>query len=142
MGKRFVAIFLCLIIGTTFLSGCNKEEEEDSLGASRPIYNPMFDISIRGLDTTEWSGDMAGKTIVLNFNQSHCTVGLTDNKTGEKTTMQYAYTYEHPTVTLKPEGEGEVEVKGTTKSSSLVADCMTFVDAHGSPVWTKVIRKK
>ena len=52
---QFLTI-LILVMGGICFSGCDKDNEEDPLGASRPIYNMLSDLSKGdiGLCPTEW----------------------------------------------------------------------------------------
>lgn len=136
---------LFLVMGGMCFSGCDKNKEEDSLGASRPIPNMLTDLSdgISRLYTTEWFGDIAAFTLMITFDRTECTFIFTETKTGNKTITKYTYQFAYPTVTLTPEKETERVVIGTVVSGRpFAADEITFVDAQKNPVWMKVNRKR
>lgn len=136
-------VILILVTGSIFFVGCNKNNEEEGLGASRPIPNMLFPISELGLYTTEWYGTNSNDTLVINFDRTDCTFTVKEHKTGKKTMTKYNYTYNHPVVTLTPENENEGVLKGKTLNGrSFDADEMTFVDAKDNPVWMRVLRRK
>lgn len=134
---------LLLVMGAIFTAGCDKNDEEEPLGGSRPIPNMLFPIADLGLYNTEWHGTNGGSNLVINFDREDCTFSVTVPATGKTTTTIYVYEYNHPVVSLTPENENESTVSGTTISGRpLDADEMSFVDANDTPVWMRVIRKK
>ncbi|HOI79861.1 MAG TPA: hypothetical protein PLI30_09685 [Petrimonas sp.] len=136
---------LFLVMGGMCFSGCDKNKEEDSLGASRPIPNMLTDLSDgkTGLYTTEWFGDIAAFTLTITFDRTECTFIFTETKTGNKTITKYTYQFAYPTVTLTPEKETERVIIGTVVSGrQLAADEISFVDEQNISAWMRVYRKK
>ncbi len=79
---------LILMMGGVCFSGCDKDNEEDPLGASRPNYNMLSDLSKGdiGLYLTEWEwANTFGITMKLSFDRQECTYTYTDTgKCGRK----------------------------------------------------------
>lgn len=134
---------LFLALGGVFLIGCDKNDNEELLGGSRPIFNMLFPISEYGLNTTEWYGRNGSGNLVITFDRTACTFTVTESVSDKKTTTAYTYEYNHPVVTLTPVNENETVVIGKTISGRELADDeMSFVDEKDAPVWIRVFRKK
>ncbi len=119
---------LILVTGGVCFSGCDKDNEEDLPGASRPDYNMLSDLSKgeSSLYLTEWEW-----------------YTYQENTAGNKTTIKYTYNFTYPTVVLTPEKEDESVITGTIVSGRITqADEATFVNAQEKPVWKKLTRKK
>lgn len=136
-------MILILTMGGILLIGCDKNDDEELLDASRPIFNMLFPISEYGLNSTEWYGRNGSGNLVITFDRTTCTFTVTDFVSDKKTTTAYAYKYNHPVVTLTPVNENESIVVGKTISGRELADDeMSFVDEKDAPVWMRVFRKK
>ncbi len=144
--KRLVALKIAaLVVTVVSVCGCSKIEEdgEGLLGASRPNYNTLFDISANGLYTTEWKGNNGSNALIVKFQRHYCDFILTEVLTGKVSSERYSYTYAHPIATFTPYDVGKKIIKGTTKSGNILAsDEMTFTDEQNSPVLLKVLRYK
>jgi len=143
--KRFLMV-LILVTGGVCFSGCDKDNEEDLPGASRPDYNMLSDLSKgeSSLYLTEWEWiNTSGVTMKLSFDRQECTYTYQENTAGNKTTIKYTYNFTYPTVVLTPEKEDESVITGTIVSGRITqADEATFVNAQEKPVWKKLTRKK
>ncbi len=140
---KLLLIILSFVMGSLFTPGCGKNNEEEPLGASRPIPNMLFPIADLGLNNTEWHGTNLSSNLVIKFTRVDCTFSATVHSTGKTTVTRYTYKYNHPVVSLTPENENEGMVYGTTISGRAFDDDeMSFVDTKDAPVWMRVIRKK
>lgn len=137
---------LILVMGGVCFGGCDKDNEEDPLGASKPDYNMLSDLSKgkSSLYLTEWEWiNTSGVTMKLSFDRQECTYTYQENTAGNKTTIKYTYNFTYPTVVLTPEKEDESVITGTIVSGRIAqADEATFVNAQEKPVWKKLTRKK
>ena len=137
---------LILVMGGVCFSGCDKDNEEDPLGASRPIYNMLSDLSkgVNGLYLTEWEwANTFGITMKLSFDRQECTYTYQENAASTKITTKYTYSFTYPTVILTPENAEESVITGTIVSGRItLADEATFVNAQKETAWKKLTRKK
>lgn len=143
--NEFVLAVLILVIGSIFFNSCSRgdDSDDDLLGASKPNYNMLSDITVVGLYTTQWVGKNDSISLIIDFDRVDCNFNYTVSSSGKRTVSKYKYTYKHPTVTLTPEDDNDGALIGTTKLGGIKAsDKMSFVDADGSNVLFTVIRKK
>ena len=147
--RKKSALFLTILIlmmGGVCFSGCDKDDKEDPLGASRPNYNMLSDLSkgVNGLYLTEWEWDNTfGVTMKLSFDRQECTYTYQESAGSTKITAKYTYSFTYPTVVLTPENENESVITGTIVSGRITqADEATFVNAQKETVWKKLTRKK
>ena len=139
---------LFLLMGGLSLSGCSKDnvnnEDEDNLGASRPNYNMLSDLSQPGttISGTLWqSHSLFGYTMKIEFDSKECT--YTYKKSGtEDTTSKYTYNFNYPTVTFTSKDEDKNVIIGTIASYPFKADDITFKNSKNETVWMQMIRKK
>src|SRR5690554_3564688 len=141
-------IVLFLLMGGLSLSGCSKDnvnnEDEDNLGASRPNYNMLSDLSQPGttISGTLWqSHSLFGYTMKIDFNNTECTYTYKKSET-EDTTSKYTYNFNYPTVTFTSKDEDKNVIIGTITSYPFKADDITFKNAKNEPVWMQMVRKK
>lgn len=142
---QFLTILILMMGGVCF-SGCDKDNEEDPLGASRPNYNMLSDLSkgVNGLYLTEWEwANTFGITMKLSFDRQECTYTYQESASSTKITAKYTYSFTYPTVILTPENAEESVITGTIVSGRItLADEATFVNAQKETVWKKLTRKK
>ena len=139
---------LFLLMGSLSLNGCSKDnvdnEDDDNLGASRPNYNMLSDLSQPGttISGTTWeSHSLFGYTMKIEFNSKECT--YTYKKSGtEGTTSKYTYNFNYPTVTFTSKDENKNVIIGTITSYAFKADDITFKNSKDETVWMQMVRKK
>ena len=141
-------MILFLLMGSLSLNGCSKDnvdnEDDDNLGASRPNYNMLSDLSQPGttISGTLWqSHSLFGYSMKIDFNNTECT--YTYKKSGaEDTTAKYSYDFKYPTVTLTSKDENKNVIIGIITSYAFKADDITFKNSKDEIVWMQMIRKK
>ena len=140
-------VLFLLMVGLS-LNGCSKDnvdnEDDDNLGASRPNYNMLSDLSQPGttISWTTWeSHSLFGYTMKIEFDSKECT--YTYKKSGtEDTTSKYTYNFNYPTVTFTSTDEDKNVIIGTITSYAFRADDITFKNSKDETVWMEMIRKK
>lgn len=147
--EKWFWLMLLLLTGGLLMSGCaevDEGEEEELLGASRPIYNMMTDLSDgkSGLYLTKWeSPSNYGSFLVIAFEREECTFTFRESSSADPKTTTYSYEFAYPIVTLTPAKESEGVVIGTMISGRILkADEMSFKNLQENPVWIEVIRTK
>mgnify|MGYP001428908450 CR=1 FL=1 len=138
---------LLLLMGGFSLNGCSKDSvdnEDDNLGASRPIPNMLSDLSQPGttISWTTWeSHSLLSYSMKIEFNNTECT--YTYKKSGtEDTTSKYTYNFNYPTVTFTSTDEDKNVIIGTITSYAFKADDITFKNSKDETVWMQMVRKK
>ena len=139
---------LFLLMGSLSLNGCSKDnvdnEDDDNLGASRPNYNMLSDLSQPGttISGTGWqSHSLLSYSMKIEFDNTECT--YTYKKSGaEDTTAKYSYDFKYPTVTFTSKGEEKEVIIGTITSYKFKADDITFKNSKDETVWMQMTRKK
>ena len=141
-------IVLFLLMGGLSLSGCSKDnvnnEDEDNLGASRPNYNMLSDLSQPGttISGTLWqSHSLFGYTMKIEFDSKECTYTYQKSET-DNTLAKYTYSFKYPTITLTSTIDDNEVITGTIASYPFKADDITFKNAKNETVWMQMIRKK
>ena len=147
MKKKCVWFLMVLLfaVGELTLIGCSKDnEEEDNLGASRPIPNMLSDLSLPGafINWTLWeSHSLFGYTMKIEFDYKECTYTLQRSGTVE-TIAKYTYSFKYPTITLTSINEDKEVITGTIASYPFKADDITFKNSKNETVWMQMTRKK
>ena len=150
MKKRNVwfLMALFLMMGGLTLGGCCKDnvesEEEDNLGASRPIPNMLSDLSEPGasLSWTLWESSSTLSYIMkIEFDSKECTYTYQKSGTDDIIT-KYSYSFKYPTVTLTSINDDNEVITGTITSYSIKADDITFKNSKNETVWMQMTRKK
>ena len=139
---------LFLLMGGFSLNGCSKDnvdnEDDDNLGASRPNYNMLSDLSQPGttISGTLWeSHSLFGYTMKIEFDSKECTYTYQKNGTDD-IISKYSYSFKYPTVTLTSIKDDNEVITGTIASYTIKADDITFKNSKNETVWMQMTRKK
>src|SRR5690554_4855318 len=139
---------LFLLMGSLSLNGCSKDnvdnEDDDNLGASRPNYNMLSDLSQPGttISGTLWqSHSLFGYSLKIEFDNTECTYTYQKSET-DNTLAKYTYSFKYPTITLTSTIDDNEVITGTIASYPFKADDITFKNAKNETVWMQMIRKK
>lgn len=143
MKKRYVwfLMVLLLLMGGLTLSACSKDnidsEEEENLGASRPIVNMLSDLSDpnASVSWTLWeSHSLFGYIMKMDFDYKECT--YTIQRSGSDNTIEkYTYNFNYPTITLTSTNEEKEVIIGTITSDRIRADVISFKNSKNEAVW-------
>lgn len=101
-------LLLMLALSVFCFISCDKvEEDENGLGASRPIYED-YGRSYKSLNGTKWSETINSVKTTLNCNASQCTFTYSN-----KPSATYNYSFEYGNVYFTPvDGVGD-KLRGT-----------------------------
>lgn len=123
---KVIFTILLLIMGGIFYSSCEKNSnEEDPLGASRPV--PLDDyVYVHGLKNTEWREVNSSFNLYIDFYADSCTFKKTPQFTSQVTTTKFNYTFKYPNLSLTLKGEDEVTLKGVV--TGIVDDRLIIKD--------------